>query len=150
MYGGNTRADKTGKKIKLRKQKAKQQYDKSARPLPELEIGQRVRIQPTGHNKQWKAGVCKVKVGPRSHLVTSDNKHTDATENFCVHHVNQQIPSLKQMKQLTTPISTLEHLNKLQRLHHSKADLQQPVNLLQDLQGAEVTFNHLPDTEPMS
>ena len=35
--------------IKLRKQKAKQQYDKPARPLPELEIGQRVIIQPTGH-----------------------------------------------------------------------------------------------------
>ena len=62
--------------IKLRKQKAKQQYNKSARPLQELEIGQRVRIQPTCHNKQWKAGVCKAKVGPRSYLITSDEGQT--------------------------------------------------------------------------
>jgi len=62
--------------ISNRKQKAKQQYDKTAKSLQELAIGQRVRIQPTDHKKKWKLGVCKAKVGPRSYLIKTDDGQT--------------------------------------------------------------------------
>ena len=62
--------------IKLRKQKAKKQYDKSARSLPELKIGQQVRVQPTRHTTEWKLGVCEAKVGPRSYLVKTVDGQT--------------------------------------------------------------------------
>jgi hypothetical protein len=62
--------------ITERKLKAKQQYDKTAKPLQELKIGERVRIQPTNYSKQWKPGVCTAKVGPRSYLVRTDEGQT--------------------------------------------------------------------------
>ena len=36
--------------IRHQKQKAKQQYDKTAKPLPQLQIGQPIRLQPNNHN----------------------------------------------------------------------------------------------------
>ena len=46
--------------IKCKRQQTKAAYYKSARPLPELQIGEPVRLQP-------------VKVGPRSYLIETDN-----------------------------------------------------------------------------
>ena len=34
------------KKIELKRQKAKSYYDRSAHPLPQLEVGQEVRVAP--------------------------------------------------------------------------------------------------------
>jgi len=59
--------------IHLKRQKAKLQYDKHAKPLPELEIGEKVRLQPVKPKQPWAQGACVAKVGPRSYLVETGN-----------------------------------------------------------------------------
>ena len=58
--------------IKLKRQKAKTAYDKHARPLPELETGEPVRLQPVNPKLPWAKGTCIAKVGPWSYLVESE------------------------------------------------------------------------------
>ncbi|XP_041475701.1 uncharacterized protein K02A2.6-like [Lytechinus variegatus] len=58
--------------ISHKKQRAKKYYDQTATPLPELEIGQPVRIQPKNRGLEWGKGVCMEKVGPRSFLVQTE------------------------------------------------------------------------------
>jgi hypothetical protein len=64
-------AENVPENIKLKKQKAKVYYDKSAKPLPELEIGEGVRLQPQNKGT-WTKGSCVKKVGARSYLVETD------------------------------------------------------------------------------
>ena len=55
------------------RQQAKAAYDKSARPLPELQIEEPVRLQPVNPKAPWDKGSCVAKVGPRSYLIETDN-----------------------------------------------------------------------------
>ena len=55
-------------KLKAKKQTAKGYYDRSAKVLPELEIGQEVRVSGQ-RNKIWEAGTCVQKLSDRSYLV---------------------------------------------------------------------------------
>jgi len=57
-------AKKVDKEIHLRRQQAKQWYDKSAKPLPELVIGQGVRMQPLEVNGRWKPAKVVKKIIP--------------------------------------------------------------------------------------
>ena len=50
-------------------------YDKTARPLPELQIGQPVSVQPGIPKAPWEKGLCVAKVGPCSYLIETDNGH---------------------------------------------------------------------------
>ena len=59
--------------MKRRGQQTKAAYDKSARPLPELQIGEQVRLQPVNPKAPWDKGSCVAKVGPRSYLIETDN-----------------------------------------------------------------------------
>ena len=61
--------------IKERKQKAKFYYDKTAKDLPELDIGETVRIQPDQDKQLWRKATCLQKVGPRSYLVQTADGH---------------------------------------------------------------------------
>ena len=61
--------DHVADNIKLRRQKAKEYYDKDAKPLPELEVGEQIRLQPQNPRQPWSQGSCIGKVGPRSYLV---------------------------------------------------------------------------------
>ena len=58
-------------KIKLRKQKAKHYHDRTAKTLPELDIGQDVRVAPTTKHKLWRTGKCIEKLSDRSYLVSA-------------------------------------------------------------------------------
>ena len=58
--------------IKHRRQKAKLHYDKSAKPLPELEIGDSVVLQPLQAKAKWDSGSCVGKAGPRSYIIETD------------------------------------------------------------------------------
>eukprot|EP00057_Strongylocentrotus_purpuratus_P007302 XP_011661776.1 PREDICTED: uncharacterized protein K02A2.6-like [Strongylocentrotus purpuratus] len=64
--------DGVSQHISHKKQQAKKYYDRSAAPLPELEIGQQVRIQSKSRGLECSRGVCKEKVGPRSYLVQTE------------------------------------------------------------------------------
>ena len=64
-----------------RHREAKRHYDRNARPLPELDIGQRVRLQTNPGSKikpsPWSnTGTCVAKVAPRSYLIESDSGQT--------------------------------------------------------------------------
>ena len=50
--------------IKRKRQQTKATYDKSARPLPELQIGETVRLQPVNPKAPWEKGSCAANVGP--------------------------------------------------------------------------------------
>jgi len=58
--------------IQHRKDKAKQQYDKTAKELPELVVGQSVHIQPTKHRDLWKKAMVMKKVGIRLYLIRTN------------------------------------------------------------------------------
>ena len=58
--------------IEQRKRRAKKQYDRRAKDLPELTIGETVRLQPHYHRKPWRKATCLEKVGPRSYTCSSN------------------------------------------------------------------------------
>ena len=58
--------------LNLEKQKAKWYHDRSSRILPEIEIGQDVRVAPSRRNENWKKGTYLDKLYDRSYLVKND------------------------------------------------------------------------------
>ena len=58
--------------IKLKRQKAKLQYDKTAKEFPELAIGQTVRMQPTVRGASWRKATNLKKIGEQSYLVQTE------------------------------------------------------------------------------
>ena len=62
------------KKIELKRQKAKSYHDRSAQPLPELEVGQEVRVAPLQKGKSWQAGTLVDQLSDRSYLVKTGNE----------------------------------------------------------------------------
>ena len=61
-------------KLISKRRKAKKYFDRGTKELPELRIGQPVRMisPPNGIGKKWKRGICIGKVSPRSYLVDID------------------------------------------------------------------------------
>jgi len=57
----------------MQKAEAKQQYDRTAKRLPALAVGQTVRIQPVKHQEKWKKATIVKKVSDRSYLVKTAN-----------------------------------------------------------------------------
>jgi len=55
-------------KLNIKRQKAKSYYDRGAKLLPELEVGQEVRVAGQ-HSKSWEAGICIQKLSDRSYIV---------------------------------------------------------------------------------
>ena len=55
--------------IRLKRRKAKFYYDRQAKPLPDLEIGQPVKLQPLRKAGTWSKATTVNKVGDRSYLV---------------------------------------------------------------------------------
>lgn len=67
-------AEGVAAKIELKRQKAKGYYDKQVKTLPDLEIGQEVRISPIQRGKPWQSGTCTEKLSDRSYVVESDGE----------------------------------------------------------------------------
>ena len=63
--------DGATQKIEKKRKKAKFYHDRTAKKLPELVIGDHVRLEPRPNNcdRTWKSGTCISKVGPHSYLV---------------------------------------------------------------------------------
>ena len=59
--------------ITQKRKQAKTYYDRGAKPLPELEIGQPVRMQPILKGAKWEKAVTVQQVGNRSYLVETEN-----------------------------------------------------------------------------
>ena len=60
--------------IKQKKQKAKYYHDRTAKLLPEIEVGQEVRVAPTERSKPWKSATCVQKLSDRSYLVRTSKE----------------------------------------------------------------------------
>ena len=69
-------------KLELKRQKAKFYYDRHAKQLPELEIGQEVRIQPLRKNQTWKEATCIERLSDRSYVVKSGNEFFRRNRQF--------------------------------------------------------------------
>ena len=65
-------ADGVYDNIKRKRQQAKAAFDKRATPLPELQVGEPVRLQPTNPKAPWEKGLCVAKVGPHSFLIETE------------------------------------------------------------------------------
>ncbi len=90
--------------IKQRKKKAKKQYDKSSKELPELQIGETVRLQPEYPRQEWRPATCLQKVGPRSYLVQTrdgqkyrrNRKFLQQTKETEMHELRTPSPETRQ------------------------------------------------------
>ena len=60
--------------IKQKKQKAKYYHDRTAKLLPEIEVGQEVTVAPTERSKPWKSATCVQKLSDRSYLVRTSKE----------------------------------------------------------------------------
>jgi len=85
-------------KLKAKKQRAKGYYDRSAKVLPELEIGQEVRVVGQ-RNKIWEAGTCVQKLSDRSYLVEVNGN------TLCR---NREVLRPKKDRQMTGETTTVE------------------------------------------
>ena len=61
-------------KIEKKRQQAKYYYDQHTKILPQIEVGQEVRVAPTRANQRWRPGTCTKVLSDRSYLVAVD-KH---------------------------------------------------------------------------
>ena len=62
---------KVSEKIMQRRQKAKFYYDRGSKELPQLKIGEPVRVKPSPsqRDRRWQLGTCRQQVAPRSYIV---------------------------------------------------------------------------------
>ena len=67
--------------LKLKRQKAKFYHGRSSRILPEIEIGQDVRVAPLQTNDVWKRGTCIEKLSDRPYVVQTDAENHLARRN---------------------------------------------------------------------
>ena len=94
-------ADGVTDKIELKRQKAKSYHDKQAKRLPELEIGQEVRIAPNQRGKPWNLGTCTEKLSDRSYIVESNGEQYRRNREYLSHSLNQpRTQSQRQCQQL--------------------------------------------------
>ena len=70
------------KKIELKRQKAKSYYDRSAHPLPQLEVGQEVRVAPLKKGQSWQAGTLVEQLSDRSYLVKTGSHNIRQNRHF--------------------------------------------------------------------
>ena len=66
--------------IQHRRQKAKQQYDKTAKELPTLAVGQAIRIQPVKRWERWRKNAVLKKALTWCRQIA--DKYTDETESI--------------------------------------------------------------------
>ncbi|XP_015769847.1 PREDICTED: uncharacterized protein K02A2.6-like [Acropora digitifera] len=61
-------------RLRHKRQLAKTYHDRKAKELPDLEIGQGVRVAPYLQHKTWQTGVCVDKLSDRSYLLQCQDK----------------------------------------------------------------------------
>ena len=69
-------------KLERKRQKAKFYHDRHVKQLPELEIGQEVRIAPLRKNQTWKPATCVEKLSDRSYVVQAGNETLRRNRQF--------------------------------------------------------------------
>ena len=93
-------------KIKVKKQKAKYHQYCTARTLPEIKIGQEVRVAPQERNQPWKSGTCVKKLSDRSYLVETSSETLRRNRQSLKPAPSTSSQSLGRQSKPTTPAST--------------------------------------------
>ena len=66
----------------MKRQKAKSYHDRSAHPLPPLEVGQEVRVAPLQRGKSWQVGTLVKQLSNRSYLVKTGTETIRRNRQF--------------------------------------------------------------------
>ena len=69
-------------KLEWKRRKAKFYHNRHSKQLPELEIGQEVRMAPLRKNQTWKQATCVEKLSDRSYVVQSGNETIRRNRQF--------------------------------------------------------------------
>jgi len=69
-------------KIELKRQKAKSYFDRTAHPLPPLEVGQDVRVAPLQKGKSWQTGTLVEQLSDRSYVVKTGGETVRRNRHF--------------------------------------------------------------------
>ena len=69
-------------KSKVKRQKTKRYHNRSAHPLPPLEVGQEVRVAPLQRGKSWQAGTLLKQLSDRSYLVKTGTETIRRNRQF--------------------------------------------------------------------
>jgi len=101
-------------KLKLKRQKAKWYHDRSSRSLPEIEIGQDIRVAPLQRKLTWKTGTCIEKLSDRSYVVKTNS------DNLVLRKNQELLTPAEQPAAQTQPIVVTES-------PPAKCDVQTPV-----------------------
>ena len=130
-----------GKKMQHLKQKSKLQYDKTAKLLKPLDIGEKVRIR---QGKRWLPAVVKKKVHDRSYVVKTED---DAMYRRNRHHLLKTTPMAGESDQSNSP--TLFSGQPSQVITADKPDQTYPADKLSS-RGSTANLNNLPAETPES
>lgn len=98
--------------LKLKRQKAKFYHDRSSRIVPEIEIGQDVRVAPLPKNDVWKRRTCVEKLSDRSRC------SADCADNHLARR-NRAFPKPAEKPAPPTPSSKVVDLSENQPSRHS-------------------------------
>lgn len=94
-------------KINHQRQKAKYYYDGGSKELPELKIGQHVRVKPlpSQDDKRWQLVICMQQVAPRSHIVNVGGREYRRNRKFhrATQEQVQEEPSTMEQSTAGTP-----------------------------------------------
>lgn len=132
--------------IRLRKQKAKLHYDRGAKDLPELEIGQGILLQPDLAHQPWRRAVCRQILGVRSYVVETDDAHQYRRNRRFLRamaNIIPEAPSAERMGEDLQPPNSRQHHG-----HHQQASAEgrgaQPSTADQPTDQREMTAPRFP------
>ena len=97
--------DNVPDKLAQRRQKAKYYYDRGSKKLPELQIGETVRIKPSPsqRDKRWQLGTCLEQVAPRSYIVDVGGRELRRNRKFLRTTQEQTEPEVLESAELDLP-----------------------------------------------
>ena len=84
--------------IRRNRQQAKAAYDKHAKPLQELQVGEPVRLQPAvDPQASWEKGSCVTKVVPRSYPTETESGNLYRRNRKFLSQDSSQVPTLPEI-----------------------------------------------------
>ena len=94
--------------LQWKRRKAKFYHDSSAKQLPELEIGQELRIAPLRKNQTWRQATCLEKLSDRSYVIKSGDQILRRNRQL-LRHVAEPTTQQKQSKKDGTTLPSVNH-----------------------------------------
>ena len=101
--------------IESKRQKAKLYHDKTAKPLPQLDVGQDVRVAPFQRGKSWQTGTMVKQLSDKSYLVKTGTGTIRRNRQFLKPQepsaskvVHESVPNVPEPAQIQEPVQVRE------------------------------------------